>query len=150
MIYIVPISIKGAKAFVAKHHRHNKPPQGAKFAIGCCNTEHDLVGVAIIGRPIARRLDDGLTAEVVRLCTNDKAPKNTCSKLYGASWRASKAMGYKKIITYTLQSESGASLRGAGYKIIAETKARTDGWLNRDGRVAQDVYAEDKWRWEKE
>ena len=94
------MSIQEANEFVANFHRHSKPTQGGKFAIGAsCD---GLFGVAIVGRPIARRLDDGFTAEVLRVCVNPNAPKNTCSFLYGRCWRIWQQMGGMKMITYTL------------------------------------------------
>ena len=99
------------------HHRHHKPPQGYKFAIGV-NDGENVVGVITVGRPVARHLDDGYTAEVTRCCTD--GTKNACSKLYAAAWRASKAMGYTKLITYVLASESGGSLKASGWKVIGE------------------------------
>jgi len=109
-----PISTKEAYSFIAENHRHHKPPQGCKFAlaVASCN---EIVGVATIGRPVARMLDDGWTLEVTRVCTLD-GYKNAASMLYGAAWRASKAMGYKKLITYILKEETGTSLTAAGYK----------------------------------
>ena len=89
-----------------------KATAGHKFSIGCAK-DGELVGVAIVGRPVSRYLDDGWTLEVNRLCTTGE--KNACSILYAASARAAKAMGYRKIITYTLDSESGSSLRAAGW-----------------------------------
>ena len=112
MLSLVPVSLKDANAFVAAHHRHHKPTRGHKFSIGCA-AEGRLVGVAIMGRPVSRYLDNGLTLEVTRLCTTDE--KNACSMLYAAAARAAKAMGYRKIITYTLDSEPGISLRAAGW-----------------------------------
>ena len=109
---LVPISLKTANAFVAEHHRHHKPVVGHKFSIGRAQ-EGQLVGVAIVGRPVSRHLDDGLTLEVNRLCTTGE--KNACSMLYAAAARAAKAMGYHKIITYTLDTEPGISLRAAGW-----------------------------------
>ena len=112
MLTLVPISLADANAFVARHHRHHKPVTGHKFSIGC--TENgELVGVAIVGRPVSRYLDNGLTLEVNRLCTT--GGKNACSFLYAAAARAAKAMGYRKIITYTLDTEPGTSLRAAGW-----------------------------------
>lgn len=112
MLTLVPISLADANAFVARHHRHHKPVTGHKFSIGC--TENgELVGVAIVGRPVSRYLDDGLTLEVNRLCTTGS--KNACSFLYAAAARAAKAMGYRKIITYTLDTEPGISLKAAGW-----------------------------------
>ncbi|MDE6455969.1 MAG: hypothetical protein K2L38_08715 [Dysosmobacter sp.] len=112
MLFLVPVSLKDANAFVAEHHRHHKPTRGHKFSIGCA-VEGRLVGVAIGGRPVSRYLDDGLTLEVNRLCTTGEP--NACSMLYGAAARAAKAMGYRKIITYTLDSEPGTSLRAVGW-----------------------------------
>ena len=112
MLTLVPISLADANAFVARYHRHHKPVTGHKFSIGC--TENgELVGVAIVGRPVSRYLDNGLTLEVNRLCTTGS--KNACSFLYAAAARAAKAMGYRKIITYTLDTEPGTSLRAAGW-----------------------------------
>lgn len=109
---LVPTSLREANAFVNAHHRHHKSVTGHKFSIGC-EAEGRLVGVAIVGRPVSRYLDDGLTLEVNRLCTTGE--KNVCSMLYAAAARAAKAMGYRKIITYTLDTEPGTSLRAAGW-----------------------------------
>ena len=127
---IIPMTISEANEFVDNFHRHNKPTQGGRFAIGA-SVEEGLVGVAIVGRPVGRMLDDGWTAEVTRVCVVDHAPKNTCSFLYGRCWRIWQQMGGKRMVTYTLQEESGSSLRGAGWKIVGETKP--GGWdrLNR-------------------
>lgn len=119
---ISPISLKAAQDFVAQHHRHNKPPVGHKFSIGLKNSDGDLIGVATAGRPVARHFDDGLTLEVNRTCTTGE--RNANSALYGAVWRAAKAMGYHRIITYTQADESGASLRAAGFVRIKELPAR--------------------------
>ena len=113
MLQIRPIDLKGARAFVGEHHRHNKPPIGHKFSIACYDGER-LCGVVMVGRPISRRLDDGLTLEINRNCTD--GTYNACSMLYGAACRAAKALGYKRIITYTLQSEPGTSLKASGWK----------------------------------
>lgn len=118
---IIPINLKDANAFVKAHHRHHKPVIGYKFAVAISD-ESELHGVAIVGRPVARHFDDGLTLEVNRCCTD--GVKNGCSMLYGAAWRVTRELGYKRLVTYTLQSESGASLRGAGWKVIAERKQR--------------------------
>ena len=112
MLTLVPVSLKEANAFVAANHRHHKPVTGHKFSIGC-EQDGRLVGVAIVGRPVSRYLDDGLTLEVNRLCSTGK--KNVCSMLYAAAARAAKAIGYRKVITYTLDSEPGTSLRAAGW-----------------------------------
>lgn len=118
---VVPITLREAKAFIAVHHRHNKPPVGWKFGVGL-RSAGELVGVATAGRPVARHYDDGFTLEVNRSCTN--GTRNANSMLYGAVWRAAKAMGYKRCITYTQHDESGASLRAAGFVRLKELDAR--------------------------
>ena len=114
---IVPISLDEANVFVAEHHRHHQPVPGAKFCLAVAIAER-VVGVAIVGRPVARMLDDGWTLEVNRTCTD--GTKNANSMLYGAAWRAAKALGYRKLITYTLPEESGASLRAADWKCVGK------------------------------
>lgn len=133
---IIPINFAEACAFVAQHHRHHKPPQGHKFSIAVAQ-RHDIGsatpggagygmaadvihGVAIVGRPVARGLDNGWTLEVTRLATD--GTKNACSALYAAAWRAARAMGYQRLVTYTLPAEGGASLRAAGWKTVHTTK----------------------------
>lgn len=113
MLCLIPVSLAEANAFVAAHHRHHKPVVGHKFSIGC-EQDGRLVGVAIVGRPVSRYLDDGLTLEVTRLATTGE--KNACSMLYAAAARAAKAIGYRKIITYTLETEDGTSVRAAGWQ----------------------------------
>lgn len=113
MLNLAPLSLADANFYVAENHRHHKPVRGHKFSIGC-EKDGKLIGVAIIGRPVSRYLDNGKTLEVTRLCTD--GTKNACSFLYGAAWRAAQALGYSKIITYTLESENGASLRASGWK----------------------------------
>lgn len=99
------------------HHRHHAPVVGHKYSIAI-EKEGELVGVIICGRPVSRHLDDGLTIEANRCCT--LGGKNGCSMLYGAAWRAAKALGYRRIFTYTLPEEGGASLRGAGWDCEGE------------------------------
>lgn len=122
---LVPVDFKTAKDFVEGWHRHNKPPTGHKFSLGVATDEDVLVGVACVGRPVASTYDDGMTLEVNRTCTDGS--HNANSMLYGAAWRATKALGYRRLITYTQADESGASLRAAGWRIIAELKPRK-GW----------------------
>ncbi len=110
---IVPITLDKAKQFVTDHHRHNKAPVGHKFSIGLQTDWGLLVGVATAGRPVSRMLDDGLTLEVNRTCT--LGDRNANSMLYGAVWKAARAMGYRRCITYTQHDESGASLRAVGW-----------------------------------
>lgn len=114
---IVPITLKAANAYVAQHHRHNQPTNGHKWSLACYDGDR-LCGVAIAGQPIARKLDDGLTIEIRRVCTD--GTRNACSILYGACARVAKDMGYKRVITYTLISEGGASLRAAGFTNCGE------------------------------
>ena len=118
----VPIAFEDAAAFVREHHRHHTPPQGHKFSIGAAVGD-ELVGVVMVGRPVARRRDDGLTLEVTRLCT--VGHKNACSFLYGAAARAAFALGYQRIGTYILKREPGTSLVAAGWKLISETPGRS-------------------------
>ena len=109
---LCPVSFKEAKMFVERHHRHNKPPVGWKFGVGV-KDESGLVGIAMASRPISRHLDDGVTLEISRTCT--KGAKNANSMLYGAIWRAAKALGYIRCVTYTQSTETGASLRAVGW-----------------------------------
>lgn len=95
---IVPVTFRQAATFIAAHHRHHGPPQGMKFTLGVAH-DAGLVGVAVVGRPLARHFDDGRTAEITRTCT-DGTP-NANSKLYAASWQATRALGYRRLITYT-------------------------------------------------
>lgn len=118
---IVPITLKAAREFVLLHHRHNKPPTGHKFSIGL-EKDGVLIGVASAGRPIARHFDDGRTLEVNRTCT--LGDKNANSMLYGAIWRCAKAMGYKRMITYTQADETGSSLRAIGMIKVKELPPR--------------------------
>lgn len=148
MIFAVPIKLKEAAEFVGNFHRHNKPPVGGLFSVGASDGTQ-LVGVAIVGRPVGRRLDDGQTVEVTRCCVIDDAPKGCCSFLYARCWQAAKALGWKRIVTYTLQSESGASLRGAGWRVVAELKpSNPSAWQTRPGREWQPVVGQSKFRWE--
>jgi hypothetical protein len=116
-----PVTFREACAFVAEHHRHHKPPRGHKFSIGV-EVEGDLVGVAMVGRPVARAWDDGSTCEVNRTCVD--GTKNANSMLYGAAARAAKAMGYRRILTYTQEGESGSTLRAVGWELIGEREPR--------------------------
>jgi hypothetical protein len=123
MLTVTPISIREANLFVKMHHRHLGIVFGAKFAVAVSDETNTVRGVALAGRPVARLYDDGFTLEVNRCCTD--GTKNACSILYDATWRVARAMGYRRVITYTLIKESGASLRGAGWKIIGERKQRS-------------------------
>lgn len=123
-IGLVPVNRDVALAFIAHVHRHHQPPQGYRFAVGAHDGQR-LVAVATAGRPVARHLDDGWTLEVTRVAS-DGTP-NSCSALYGACWRAAKALGYSRAVTYTQDDETGASLRAAGWVVDAVLPARS-GW----------------------
>lgn len=145
---VVPITLEQANDFVLKHHRHNKVLRGHKFAVGVAD-DTGLRGVAILGNPSAPALQDGVLIEVRRLCTD--GARNACSMLYGAARRAARAMGHAPVITYTLPSEGGASLRAAGFeldKVDAGGPSRL--WKSRAGRdvapIEDDLYG-GKWRW---
>jgi L-amino acid N-acyltransferase YncA len=112
---LVPITLREARAYVSEKHRHHRAPQGGLFAVACSDGEV-IRGVAIVGRPVARMLADDFTAEVTRLCTD--GARNACSMLYAAAWRAAKALGYRRLVTYILDTENGASLRAAGWRLI--------------------------------
>lgn len=146
-IEAVPMTLKQAGEFVTGWHRHNKAPQGGMYAVGA-SYDGALVGVAIVGRPVSRHLADGQTLEVTRVCVTDDSPKGTCSFLYARCWKAVKALGWSKLITYTLQAESGASLRGAGWKTVAELPGNKNGWMSRPNRELQPVVEQPKFRWE--
>lgn len=133
-----------AAAFVSAHHRHHTPPIGHLFSIGAFRGA-DLVGVVIVGRPVARARDDGQRAEVTRLCVTDGEP-NACSFLYGKAAKAALAMGFRRIGTYTLARESGASLRAAGWVAISEVKGRS--WDTPSRRRTDKHPTEDKTLWE--
>lgn len=140
---VVPCTLRAARAYVAQHHRHHKPPQGGLFALAAAEGER-VVGVAIVGNPVARHLDDGWTAEVTRLCTD--GAHNACSLLYAAAWRAARALGYRKLITYTLPEEGGASLRAAGWRVVGQTQG---GAWDRPSRPRVDEHpTQAKLRWE--
>jgi hypothetical protein len=148
---IVPITLRKANDFVASFHRHNgrTARNGGKWAIGI-RDECGFWGVAIVGNPLSATLMDGWTAEVLRVCVKDGSPLGTCSKLYARCWQIWRLMGGRRLVTYTLQSESGGSLRGAGWKIVGECKPTEKGWRKNDHleRKWQSVMGQKKFRWE--
>jgi len=111
------VELSEANDFVRALHRHHRPVVGHKFSLGAVS-DGTLVGVAIVGRPVSRMRDDGNTLEVTRLCTD--GTRNACSFLYGAAARACFALGYRRIGTYLLASETGASVLGAGRRCLGE------------------------------
>ena len=110
---VVPVSQREAFAFVELHHRHHKMPRGSVFKLGAV-LDGVVVGVIVVGRPVSRMLDDGCTVEVLRCCTD--GTRNACSFLYGAAWRAARALGYGRALTYTMPEEGGGSLRAVGWE----------------------------------
>lgn len=114
---IIPLHLREANALVERLHRHHRPVPGAKFAVGAAAGDV-VVGCAIVGRPVSRALDDGMTLEVLRVATD--GTRNACSLLYGACWRAARALGYIRLGTYTLPEEGGASLRASGWRCLGQ------------------------------
>lgn len=140
---VVPTTLKEAQLFVERHHRHHGRVAGHICSLAVAKAG-EIVGVAIVGRPVARGNQDGWTAEVTRCCTD--GTRNACSKLYAAAWRTVRALGYRKLITYTLASEGGSSLRAAGWRVVAEVKGRS--W-DTPSRPRVDKHPlQDKLRWE--
>lgn len=135
MLELQPLTYAEACEYIRLHHRHHEPPQGHKFSIGC-SSGGVVVGVIMVGRPVARHLDDTWTAEVTRCCTD--STKNVASKLYAAAWRAARAMGYKRLITYTLKTEPGTSVRAAGWRVLNSTAG--GGSWNRKERTRVDKH----------
>lgn len=121
-LLLVPIEFAEACAFVRQYHRHHKPPQGHKFSLALAG-EDRIVGVAMVGRPVSRWLDNGWTLEVTRLCTDGTA--NACSMLYAACWRVVRELGYRELITYILDSEKGVSLRAAGWRCVGKAGGKS-------------------------
>lgn len=132
---LIPIFQKEAFEFIDKIHRHNKKPQGSVVQIGLTNG-NQLIGVVILGRPINKTLQDGYTLEITRLATD--GTKNACSKLYAAAWRAAKAIGYRKVITYILNTQPGTSLKASGWTLIGQ---RGGGTWNRPNRQRLDKHS---------
>lgn len=145
MLDVRPCDFWTAAEYVRLHHRHNRPPVGHKFSIACYDGDR-LCGVAMVGRPVARYFDDGVTLEVNRLCTD--GTKNACSILYAYAWRAARGLGYRRIVTYTRKSENGASLRAAGW--ICDGEAGGTHWTGERYIQEEIVLDEMKVRWRKE
>ena len=123
LIEIVPMSLREANAYVTEHHRHHGVSRGHKFSVAIADKQGTVRGVAIVGRPVSRHLDNGWPLEVTRCCTDGVA--NGCSMLYGAARRVAFALGYRRIVTYTLASESGGSLKASGWRCLGERKGGT-------------------------
>jgi hypothetical protein len=141
-LQLQPITYPEACEFIRRYHRHHLPPQGWKFGIAVSDGQQ-VVGVVTVGRPVARLLDDGWTLELTRCCT-DGAP-NAASMLYGAARRATFALGYRRLITYTLASEPGTSLVAAGWKCLGVAGG---GDWSREFRPRVTLRPEQKTLWE--
>lgn len=137
------MTLREAAAYVEAEHRHHKAPQGALFAVGASDGEK-IRGVAIVGKPVARMNDDNWTVEVTRCCTD--GARNGPSMLYRACWRAARALGYRRLITYTLPEEGGASLRGAGFRLVGA--AGGGSWSRKDRPRVDTHPLQEKMRWE--
>lgn len=137
----VPITLRDARRFVGEHHRHNLPPRGWLCGVGI-EVDGALVAVGILGRPVARGAQDGRTAEITRCCT--VGTRNAASMVYGALCRAAEALGYDWVITYTLATEDGASLKAAGFVIEAELEARPAWQYTDQVRVQTDLFGNDR------
>ena len=137
------LSLADANAYVAEHHRHSVPTRGHKFSVGAVH-DGQLVGVAIVGRPTARLLDDGLTLEILRVCSTGE--RNACSFLYATCWRAMRAMGYRRCVTYTRAYEHGSSLKAAGFRPASRERPGPHG--ARKGVRYPVVPKEDSIRWD--
>jgi hypothetical protein len=143
VVTVVPVTLREARAYVDRVHRHHRAPQGGLFAIAAA-LDGEIVGVVIVGKPVARMLNDEFTAEVTRLASD--GTRNVCSMLYRAAWRAARAMGYRRLVTYTLTTEPGSSLLGAGFKSLGEAGG---GSWSRPSRARIDTHPlELKIRWE--
>lgn len=151
----LPVTIKKANLFIKKHHRHHRPTTKncGKWAISVVDTiTNEIVGVAISGNPVSATYMDGVTVEITRLCVSDYAPKGTSSFLLSRCSKIWRLMGGKRIITYTLAYESGASLKGAGWEKVGDVLAHNN-WKNKskmDGKKRDnlEIYRVNKFRWE--
>lgn len=147
MLTVVPCTREEAKAFVTVHHRHHKPSVGDVFCLAVADEAGEVRGVVQVGRPVARKIDDGWTLEVTRCCTD--GTRNAASMLYGAAWRAARALGWRRLLTYTLETESGASLRGAGWRLLGQATSRPGQGWNVATRPRVDTHPlQGKLRWE--
>ena len=145
---LVPLTLQDARIFVGAHHRHSLPPRGHLFSIGLAH-DGELIGCVIASRPVARALDDGRTVELTRLTT--LGSPNACSQLYGAACRAASALGYQRCITYTLDGETGTSLRASGFAIdgLATRAMRARPWREKLQLWPEAVPAVGKVRWQR-
>jgi len=142
---LIPCSLREASAFVRRHHRHHQPPRGCLFSLAAAESDR-VCGVIVVGRPVSRVLQaEPYTAEVTRCCTD--GTEHACSFLYSAAWRAAQRLGYRRLITYTLPQEGGASLRGAGWRCVGS--AGGGRWSRKDRPRVDEHPTQEKLRWEK-
>ncbi|WP_445261308.1 XF1762 family protein [Pseudomonas sp. RL_15y_Pfl2_60] len=153
MVSIKPLTIKEANEFIKEHHRHHRPTarNNGKWALAAVDDNSVIVGVVIASSPVSATYMDGLTIELTRLCVKEGAPKGVCSFLLSKSCSIWRSMGGVRVITYTLASESGASLRGAGWTLSGVVKPHKR-WQNKsktDGieRAMLQIYEVTKHRW---
>jgi hypothetical protein len=142
-VKVVAVTLAQARRFVAEHHRHNLPPQGHRASVGM-EHEGELIGVAIVGRPVARHSDDGKTAEILRTCVRAGAPPHACSAVLAAGRRLAAALGYERVITYTLTTESGSSPRAAGFRIASTVAGRATWDCPSRPRVQVDLFGNER------
>jgi hypothetical protein len=146
-LHIVPCPLYRANEYVQTLHRHHKPTSGGLYAVACADDSGDVHGVGIIGRPVARLLDDGQTCEVLRVATD--GTRNACSAIYGAAFRAAKALGYSRIFTYTRVDEPGVSLRASGW-VLDDPAIRARSWDMPNRRRSDKTEIVQRQRWVKE
>lgn len=138
-----PIDLTMAKRFVNETHRHNEAPLSWRFGVGLSRGGF-LVGVAMIGRPTGRGLDQKYAVEITRVCVVEGASKNSCSMLYGAACRMAKAGGYRVAYTYTLASEDAASVKASGFVVDAELSERPSWSTASRPRYDENLFGERK------
>jgi len=141
---VCPLSLEEANCLVDRWHSHHGPVVGHKFSLGVATDDGVVHGAAIVGRPNARYLDNGLTLEVTRCVTDGTS--NVASALYGACRRACFALGFTRIVSYTLKSESGVSLKAAGWRVLAESAGGS--WSCQSRPRVDKHPLEPKLRWE--
>lgn len=147
MLYAIPLELREANALVADWHRHHPEDQGHRFTIGAIDADGVVHGAAIVGRPRARGYSNRDVVEVTRLVSD--GTKNVCSFLYASAARSAKAQGYRRIQTYILDEETGASLRAAGWTYDGFVVGRE--WKHSDGKPRANAHpTTDKGRWAKE
>lgn len=128
---VAPATLAEANAWIEEHHAHHHRVPGMKFAVKVVDDDGKVLGVAVASRPVSRKLDDGLTLEVTRLCTDRE--RNAGSMLLGSIGRAAQALGYHRLVSYTMERERGTVFMAAGWKAIVTTHARSY-WQQREGR----------------